>query len=212
MAVINCNECNGAVSTLASACPHCGAPVSQVQTPQHPLPPRVASTSYPPPQHLEHEDLLRLFVGKNYEYYAKKWKLAEQRKGTARKWLGDGSWNWAAFFFAPLWAAYRKIPAYSFVFIIFLVFQLILALGVSLSAAREFNILNIFLAVSYLWGGNHFYKQHVDEKLREITSSGASDEAIRMRFAKEGGTSVGAAVGQAVVMIILMMLIGVFGK
>lgn len=29
MAVISCHECNGNVSTEASACPHCGAPVKQ---------------------------------------------------------------------------------------------------------------------------------------------------------------------------------------
>ena len=35
MAVINCDECKGNVSTLAAACPHCGAPV----------PPAAAATS-----------------------------------------------------------------------------------------------------------------------------------------------------------------------
>jgi predicted amidophosphoribosyltransferase len=31
MALINCPECNQHVSTLAKSCPHCGAPVSEME-------------------------------------------------------------------------------------------------------------------------------------------------------------------------------------
>lgn len=36
MALTNCVECNGKVSTEASACPHCGAPVKRTAAPANP--------------------------------------------------------------------------------------------------------------------------------------------------------------------------------
>jgi hypothetical protein len=60
MAVIKCNECNGTVSTLASACPHCGAPVLQLKTPQQPLPPppSVPRTPVPASQKNKNEETI----------------------------------------------------------------------------------------------------------------------------------------------------------
>jgi uncharacterized protein DUF2628 len=200
MAVIKCNECNGAVSTLASACPHCGAPVSQVKTPQQPSP------SAP----LEHEDLVRLFIGKNYEYYAKKWKKAEER-AEKRGLTYQDTWNWAAFFLVLNWSAYRKMYGYSWWFIGILVVEAVceLAFGMSIKAA---NAINLLVALANGSWGNRIYKDYVEEKVKEIAASGASDEATRMRLANEGGTNLGAAVGFTVAIIILAMLISAFGK
>jgi len=159
---------------------------------------------------MEHEDLLRLFVGKNYEYYAAKWKLVEQRSERAEKWFGKDSWNWAAFFIGFNWTAYRGMYDYSSILIFFLVIHLVLALWTR--GSDEFNVVHVILAFIYGVRGNSRYKLHVEKKVKEITSSGASAEAIRMRIAQEGGTNLGAAAGFTAVMIILMMLIGAFGK
>lgn len=44
---------------------------------------------------------LKLFIGKNYEYFFKKWTIAEKRRSKL-------SWNWAAFLLGFSWMAYRK--------------------------------------------------------------------------------------------------------
>lgn len=47
MALIRCVECQGSVSTLAAACPHCGAPVSANLTPTAALSPEVVAPAMP---------------------------------------------------------------------------------------------------------------------------------------------------------------------
>lgn len=159
------------------------------------------------------EDLLRLFVDKNYEYYVETWKLAEQKKGLALKLFGKNSWNWAAFFLMLNWMAYRKMYGYSLFVIVVLVVELIAVIATSVSVAT-FNFIRYFhfvLALAYGIHGNGWYKLHVQEKIREIApTTGPSDEAFRIRVAKEGGTNLGAAVGFSAVMIILIILIEAF--
>jgi hypothetical protein len=56
------------------------------------------------------EELVKRFIGKNSDYYLKKWsssKNPEKRSGM----------NWAAFFFNVIWLAYRKMYKYAFVYI-----------------------------------------------------------------------------------------------
>jgi len=51
---------------------------------------------------LSDEEMLQSFVGSNYHYYLDKWNSAPSPQKRA-------GWNWAAFFFGPLWLAFRKM-------------------------------------------------------------------------------------------------------
>ena len=53
---------------------------------------------------------LRIFVGKNADYYISKWEEIADTKI---------SWNWAAFLFGLLWFGYRKMYPHAFGFMIF---------------------------------------------------------------------------------------------
>lgn len=44
------------------------------------------------------DEFIRAFAGGNYRYFVYKWKFAR----------GFSQWNWAAFFFGPLWFAFRR--------------------------------------------------------------------------------------------------------
>jgi len=164
--------------------------------PQRPWPEHYAPV---PPVHPEHEALLRLFVGKNYDYYAKKWNLREPG-GT------KNSWNWAALFLVVNWTAYRKMYFYSWGFIVLCVVEAICerAFGLPLMVS---NAVNVLLAIGNgAWGNGH-YKLHVEEKLGKITPTGTSNEAIRMRVVKEGGTNLGAAVAFSFGVMIMLMIV-----
>jgi hypothetical protein len=50
MPLITCVECNKSISTLATACPHCGAPVSASVTPPEPVLSKPNPPPPPPPQ------------------------------------------------------------------------------------------------------------------------------------------------------------------
>lgn len=51
---------------------------------------------------------IRVFVGKNADYYLHRWELIE-KTGLTR------SWNWSAFLFTWIWMVYRKMYLYAFI-------------------------------------------------------------------------------------------------
>src|SRR5699024_12101678 len=55
---------------------------------------------------------LKNYIGKNKDYYLKKWKLDSEGKPTKTL-----SMNWAGFFLTVFWAGYRKM--YGLILIIF---------------------------------------------------------------------------------------------
>lgn len=154
---------------------------------------------------LNADQALETFIGKKYAYYTRKWEEA-QRKG------GIQSWNWPAFFLGFLWMAYRKMYKYCGIFIAVIsvetLFELILNLPQAISSG-----LNIGLAVCFGMFGNYLYKLHVEQKVREISAQG-SPAQINAELARQGGTNVGAAIGFAVLLLVvifaLMALIGDF--
>jgi len=149
-----------------------------------PLPPRSSSStagSSTAPALLDHEEALRTFIGKNYEYYANKWGLMPDRKSKS-------SFNWGGFFLGPLWMVYRKMYLYSWVFvgIGFAIGFLEMIFNVPKSIS---NATNIALAVTVGIQGNSWYRNHVENKIREVMASAASSEAARAELARRGGIS-----------------------
>src|SRR5215831_5656813 len=173
-----------------------------------PLPPAGAPPPPPPPtpgggaptRNLQQEELQRLFVGKNYEYYLRKWAEAERK-------ASKNTWNWAAFFFSLWWTAYRKM--YHYAWIVFgiavseIIGEYLFGLPGGITAA-----INIGIGVAYGMQGNRWYRVHTEQKLRELAPTGAADEATRARIAKVGGTSAGAVVAFMAALIALGSAVG----
>lgn len=166
-----------------------------------PPPPSTVAASGPlttPQDGVISEELLRLFVGPNYEYYVRKWKILQGKRS-------PNSWNWAAFFAGLAWMAYRKMYRYSWFFIAAIVVEELFELAFNFPASLS-NAINIAIAATYGWQGNYWYKLHCERKLREIAPSGVADNAARLCIAREGGTNIGAGIGFVAVAVILLFI------
>lgn len=143
---------------------------------------------------------LKLFIGKNYEYFFKKWTIAEKRKSKL-------SWNWAAFLLGFSWMAYRKMYRYSWLFIGLVVVEAICEyifnVPESVSCA-----LNVSIAATFGSQGNAWYKLHVEKKVNEITTMNPPEKA-KVELEEQGGASIGAAIGFAVALFVRLFLVGV---
>ena len=65
------------------------------------------------------------------------------------------------------------------------------------------NAINIAVTICFGMFGNHLYKLHAEQKVREITAQG-SPAQISTELARQGGTSIGAAIGFLVVLIAIL--------
>jgi hypothetical protein len=164
-----------------------------------PLPAATANREIVPPN----EELLRLFVGTNYEYYARKWKQAETKRSKR-------SWNWAAFFLGLGWMAYRRMYKYSWIFIGIIFAEEVFELAFAFPAAVS-NAVNIAIAFTYGWHGNSWYKLYCEKKIREIAPNGMAIESARIEVVRQGGTNIRAAIGFVLVGFILLILLVALG-
>ena len=139
-------------------------------------------------------------MGKNYEYYARKWAAADQKPN-------KNTWNWAAFFLSLWWTAYRKMYRYALVIIGIVAGETICEYLFGLPGAVSSGI-NIGIAVAYGLQGNRWYKLHAEQKLKELAPTGAADEATRARIARAGGTSSGAVVAFTIGLFVVLFAIG----
>jgi hypothetical protein len=147
----------------------------------------------------DHEEVLRLFVGPNYQYYSAQWRREETRRYT---------WNWAATFLGLGWLAYRKMYRYAAIFLAVVVGEILCEVAFDLSGSVE-NVLNLALFLTLGRIGNHLYKVHAEKSAAEIIGPGPLTESVKVRLSAQGGTSVGIALGYAAVFILLFILIAV---
>lgn len=154
-----------------------------------------------PPQNpdLEDDELMQLFVGAKYPYYATKWQRAQEGH---RKY----SWNWAAFFFGVGWMAYRKMYLNGWLILLAMVSARAIEVIFKLPDAAT---IILWLAL-WLWFGlwsNSMYQAHVEKKLSVIVGSSPSTEAARLRVACDGGTNAWAVVGIYLAISVAMSLL-----
>ncbi|WP_421381676.1 DUF2628 domain-containing protein [Bacillus salacetis] len=143
------------------------------------------------------ESSLKTFVGKNSDYYLKKWDIGDN--GPRKK----ISWNWAAFLTGYFWLGYRKM--YGYMVIILLLWLAIDAVSYSIDWPAE------ALNASFMWGimavlGNHIYYLYAEKKIKKLEDKGTASED---RLTKAGGTSI-AGVFIAIAMMIGYVFLTVF--
>ena len=160
-----------------------------------PFPPPLA---VPPPGESEKADLLRTFVGPNYQYYSRKWVKAEQKSK-------KNTWNWAAFFLYPWWAAYRKMYGYASLCLAVIALAAICDFALGLNASIS-NCIGLALALAFGLNGNRWYRLRAEQRIKQIAPAGAADEATRSRVAQAGGTS-----GWAVFLFIIAFIVVIGG-
>ncbi len=135
------------------------------------------------------EDILRLYVQKNSDYYLAKWKVMASSESKI-------SWNWAAFLFTASWLGYRKLYLYAFIYILINIATLVPLLGF---------ILWIGLWVGIGLYGNYLYAVKTYENLVKLKSSYPDEEIFKQMVVKQGGTSVFG------ILLVLLMGMVVYG-
>ena len=144
------------------------------------------------------DEAWKIFVGKNYEYFLRKWEVAGQKKSKQ-------SWNWAAFLLGFSWMAYRKMYLYSWIFIGVVIVETLCEYAFGFPDKLS-NAINFGIAATFGWQGNSWYKLHVEKKVKEITSMYAP-EVAKIELARQGGTSIGAAIGFVVALLTIFFLV-----
>ncbi|GAB6106606.1 DUF2628 domain-containing protein [Fusibacter bizertensis] len=121
------------------------------------------------------EDLIREFVGPNYDFYLRKFKVQDVSESNL-------TWNWPAFWVTPLWLAYRKLYVHAAV---------ILVISTLLRFMGGFGTL-IGLGISIFVGlnGNAFYRNYVENHIENI--KGLLYEERQLYNKENGGTNSGA--------------------
>ena len=186
-----CSKCGTALSADASFCGECGtallvnAYAGQTQAVNQGI--REAG-----------DENLKLFVGKNYDYFLKKWEIVEKKKSKQ-------SWNWAAFLLGFMWMAYRKMYLYSWIFIGAFVVEVLCEYAFNIPDNISKGI-GFGINATFGWQGNYWYKLHAEKKVNEITAMYSPDQA-RIELAKQGGTSIGAAIGFVVALVAMIILV-----
>jgi hypothetical protein len=154
------------------------------------------------------EQEIRLFVGKNANYYLQRWY----------SWLpGEGngsSFNAAAFWLAGFWLAYRKMYKITLIFygsiIAETVLENILFLGILnyKEIPTGWNFI-VGIASGLICGvyGNRWYYSHTCDKIAEVRRLNLSEESLTQAFRKRGGTSWLTAVGFIMMFLIVGILV-----
>ncbi len=139
---------------------------------------------------------LQAFVGSKADYYLERWSAILYSAGN-----GAG-FNWAAFFIAPLWIAYRKM------YLVLLLFWSLICIEVMLEDMIFINILEhaevprlvdrgsgLLIAVICGLFANRLYLWHAKKKIAEAQSEGHEGEQLLWQISKRGGTSLLASFG-----------------
>ena len=152
---------------------------------------------------IEHVEAIEIFVGKNFGYFREKWEIAKQKKS-------QNSWNWAAFLASGFWMAYRKMYLYSGIFIGALVLEQLCEYAFGFPSKLS-NGVNLGIAVTFGLQGNAWYKLHAEKKVREITAINRPGQ-VKNELARQGGTSIGAAIGFGVALLVIGVLVAVVAE
>jgi hypothetical protein len=141
------------------------------------------------------QDLVRLFIGKNADYFIGKWATS------------PNTLNIAAFFFGPAWLLYRKMFWHGGLILAALVIETMAEWTLFPDMSEDSSALlarSIGIGVAVLIGlsGNGWYKGHVDRAVARLRASGASAESYR----SQGGTSWLAVILGILGFFALMML------
>lgn len=149
------------------------------------------------------EQEVRAFIGKEADYYLKKWQPILEGRGC---WAG---FNWAAFFLTGVWLAYRKMYKATFIYygtrIVGGIF-----LGAILGEHIESNFLEILvdLVAGIVCGtfGNIWYFFRTQKAIDGIRLPGLQEEVHLQSLSKLGETNLGLSIGLCILSIVLEVL------
>lgn len=173
---MKCPNCGRETGEKETECPHCGEALPKK------------------PKEQPARQKLRLFVGKNADFYMKKWK-------------NNWSWNWAAFFFTVFWLGYRKMYMQILVMIAVYLLTDILLINVRPGMYGNYT-LAVSLAFSFFYGiqGNRLYKEFAQKRIRLIERV-LEQKAMISQYIQSAGGASSRGVMIAVILMCIYSLI-----
>ncbi len=151
---------------------------------------------------------IRAFVGKNADYYLKKWAPALRGHGGA-------GFNLAALLLSGLWLGYRKM--YKTLIILFAIIAAVTILeqGVATFGLADPDAVGLFgnlvgLVAAIVCGmyGNAWYLSHTRAAIMQVRATGRGGEADLAELSRRGGTSVASSLGMFFLYLVAMFVIG----
>ena len=143
-----------------------------------------------------------LYVQKNVSYYLEVFFDIE-KKGNKYK------WNWASFFFGPLWCFYRKLYLIGIIaIVVYHLFEILaevvtqsLPIGIAMAVPVTLNAVIIIIpAIAMGMLGNYFYKRSFD---KHVMNKNSKDGTMHINYlSSKGGTNVGAVVLGVILLIL----------
>jgi hypothetical protein len=151
------------------------------------------------------------FVGRNVDYYLKKWRSVLEGTGNAGNATG---FNWAAFFLSGLWLPYRKMYRAAAIFFGVILLETLLEEIVYVGFLGKPEVPGalgrfVSLIAGLVCGGfaNAWYLSHTQEAITELRSQGLPEDAYLQALAKRGGTNMAASLGFMIIFIVAMLAI-----
>lgn len=138
------------------------------------------------------DDAIRQFTGRNHRYFLFKWKFAR----------GFSQWNWAAFFFGPVWLALRRNYVWS------VVTALALVAGDLYFTTNPYHV-TVTLEVMLFCGAmanRIYYKKFSRIRTALIKSKWPNEERSR-RLANAGGRDWSWGIGIGVLLVALTVVL-----
>lgn len=143
-------------------------------------------------QSVQYDEDFFTFVAANQSFYANKFQQMQALNSKT-------SWNWCSFLFGACWFAYRKMYGIAAIYaVIATVLSKIGYLGALLQLA-------LWICAGLF--ANYFYKQHVEEELRNIKMMDQNNKSYYI--AKKGGTSVGAIFALFGIMFVISLIFSI---
>lgn len=144
----------------------------------------------------------------NIEYYRKKWMLLFIKSGSVANMDRKVSWNWAAFFLGYFWLFYRKMWGMAFA----LSGVALLIVSIDVIFKKNFQVSLIGISTYLGMFGNGMYFKNIYKKLKNISAQELSPGIYEARILSVGGTSLGAAISAAIVILFLSIMVAFAGE
>lgn len=136
---------------------------------------------------------IRAFVGRNADYYLKKWQPHLTARG-----VGAG-FNFAAFLFGALWAGYRRMWAVTW--ILYILYGLLLAEVIAELVRYSDGLYDrppglweglVAFCIGLVCGGygNRWYLAQTSRAVARVREEGLPDEAAHQLLAQRGGATL----------------------
>ena len=150
-------------------------------------------------QDLDQKDQYKAwFIGDKFQnYYKKHFDQITPKKGMS-------GFNIAAFFLGAVWLFYRKMYAYGFAYIAFMLLSSIIGTMIGLSESIDRGI-SIGIAIGMVMGGNGLYKYFVEKKIRHLNQT-TERSSIESTLKQQGGTNIWLALAILLIGVSLFSL------